>query len=129
MNKFKNQPKPELNENSKPVWPEVIKGLSAIAEDLNLEPNDLNDLKSIMDARDQFGRQKYGVPLSTFNGRMALQDAFEEALDLVVYSLQAYLEARKEESKSLWAIEEVVENSFHTLASCYKAIKEVEKRG
>lgn len=42
-----------------------------------------------MTARDHLGRQRYGVPLQAGNGRDALRDAYEEALDLVVYLRQA----------------------------------------
>jgi len=42
-----------------------------------------------MKARDQFGRAKYGVPVLAGNGRDALVDAYQEALDLVVYLRQA----------------------------------------
>jgi len=47
-----------------------------------------------MHARDAIGRQRYGVPLRAFNGRDALRDAYEEALDLAVYLRQA-IEERK----------------------------------
>ncbi len=42
-----------------------------------------------MRARDAEGRRKYGVPLQAGNGRDALIDAFQEALDLCVYLRQA----------------------------------------
>ena len=42
-----------------------------------------------MEARDREGRRKYGTPLQAFNGRDALVDAYQEALDLVVYLRQA----------------------------------------
>lgn len=47
-----------------------------------------------MKARDAFGRSKYGTPLQAGNGRDALQDAYEEALNLAVYLRQA-IEERK----------------------------------
>lgn len=47
-----------------------------------------------MERRDQFGRKKYGVPLQPGNGRDSLLDAYEEALDLVVY-LRNEIEERK----------------------------------
>ena len=43
-------------------------------------------------ARDAEGRRKYGVPLQPHNGRDALVDAFQEALDLVGYLRQAIYE-------------------------------------
>ena len=44
--------------------------------------------------RDRVGRARYGTPLQAHNGRDALVDAYQEALDLVVYLRQA-LEERK----------------------------------
>jgi len=56
-------------------------------------PNDCPAVWSLvisdMQARDREGRRKYGTPLQTFNGRDALVDAYQEALDLVVYLRQA----------------------------------------
>lgn len=52
-----------------------------------------------MQERDKTGREKYGTPLQTFNGRDALIDAYQEALDLVVYLRQA-IEERNENRQS-----------------------------
>jgi hypothetical protein len=43
--------------------------------------------------RAEMGKQKYGTYLETHNGRDALWDAYQEALDLVMYLRQAILEA------------------------------------
>jgi hypothetical protein len=45
-----------------------------------------------MQARKVLGVQRYGVALQPFNGRNALQDAYEEALDLAMYLRQAIME-------------------------------------
>lgn len=45
-----------------------------------------------MKERDQEGRRKYGTPLQAGNGRDALVDAYQEALDLCVYLRQAIAE-------------------------------------
>ncbi len=42
--------------------------------------------------RSNAGIQKYGTPLQTHNGRDAMWDAYQEALDLCVYLRQAILE-------------------------------------
>ncbi len=42
--------------------------------------------------RDSFGRKKYGTPLQPHNGRDPLRDAYQEALDPVVYLRQAIFE-------------------------------------
>ena len=46
-------------------------------------------------ARAEFGREKYGTYLMTNNGRNALMDAYQEALDLVMYLRQAIEETVK----------------------------------
>lgn len=59
----------------------------------------LNDQKNIQDrvmrdieARKIVGIQRYGTALQPFNGRDALLDAYEEALDLCMYLKQAIVE-------------------------------------
>lgn len=42
--------------------------------------------------RREYGTRKYGRPLETHNGRDALTDAWEEALDLLTYLTQMRLE-------------------------------------
>lgn len=42
--------------------------------------------------RDEIGKEKYGTRLQPFNGRNPLKDAYQEALDLVVYLRQAIYE-------------------------------------
>lgn len=59
--------------DGKPVWDMVI-------EDMR--------------ERDQVGRERYGTPLQIHNGRRALVDAYQEALDLVVYLRQEIEERR-----------------------------------
>ena len=49
-------------------------------------------------ARMEVGKKKYGTLLQTYNGRDALWDAYQEALDLVMYLRQAILERDNEES-------------------------------
>ena len=66
MTKIEDQPAPEFQPDKR-IWELVV-------ED--------------MQARDQVGRQRYGTPLQTFNGRDALVDAYQEALDLAVYLRQ-----------------------------------------
>lgn len=60
------QPPPQQNDST-PIWELVI---------------------ADMHERDHVGRQRYGTPLQANNGRDALIDAYQEALDLVVYLRQ-----------------------------------------
>ena len=49
-----------------------------------------------LQARALTGALKYGKPLQTFNGRDALTDAYQEALDMCMY-LRQMIEERKQE--------------------------------
>jgi len=55
----------------------------------------IEDMKS----RDRFGREKYGTPLQPNNGRNALQDAYEEVLDLAVYLKQKIMEEEMKDAE------------------------------
>lgn len=70
MNLTDPQPEP-VNNNHPAVWPLVF-----------------NDMLQ----RHADGERKYGVPLQPHNGRDALVDAYQEALDLCVYLRQAIYE-------------------------------------
>jgi len=48
-------------------------------------------IRALAERRD-YGARKYGRPLETHNGRDALTDAWEEALDLLTYLTQMRLE-------------------------------------
>lgn len=52
-----------------------------------------------MRARDEFGTQKYGRPLRSFDGRRTLQDAYEEALDLAVYIKKEIVESAAKDKR------------------------------
>lgn len=67
------QPAPVSNA-SRPIWDLVI-------ED--------------MQARDNVGRQRYGTPLQSNNGRDALIDLYQELLDAAVYTRQLIEERSK----------------------------------
>ena len=48
-----------------------------------------------IEERVQKGKIEYGERLRAFNGRDALQDAYEEALDLALYLKQALIETKQ----------------------------------
>jgi hypothetical protein len=60
-------------------------------------PNDEQDIQSQVIAdiveRRQVGIKRYGTALQPHNGRDALRDAYEEALDLAMYLKQLMVEA------------------------------------
>lgn len=70
-----NNPEPEPTGDGFPIWPLVL-------ADIN--------------ARVDMGLKKYGTVLRASNGRDALMDAYQEALDLVMYLRQAIYERDNE---------------------------------
>lgn len=59
-------------------------------------PNERPSIQSLvrqdLEARERVGIARYGTPLQPHNGRDALRDAYEEALDLACYLRQAITE-------------------------------------
>jgi len=58
----------------------------------NDEPIVQDELKEFIERRKQVGIARYGTALQPHNGRDALRDAFEEAVDLAVYLAQVIIE-------------------------------------
>lgn len=56
------------------------------------KPNVMDLLVIDVVARARLGRERYGVPLKPHNGRDAIRDAYEEAIDLAAYLRQALFE-------------------------------------
>lgn len=70
--------------NHKSIWDMVIEDELKSGSSFN-EEYIVPDMKK----RNRKGIETYGVPLQPFNGRDALLDAYEEALDLMAYLKQA----------------------------------------
>lgn len=73
-------------------------------------------VKADLDERDRVGTKTYGVRLQPGNGRNALQDAYEEALDQALYLKQA-IEERKTNNEERWrrafmSLRSVIEGEF-----------------
>jgi hypothetical protein len=49
-------------------------------------------VRADLEERERIGVERYGSPLRLFNGRDALVDAYQEAMDLTVYLRQAITE-------------------------------------
>ncbi len=73
------QPAPTAGEGEA-VWPLLYANDALVLPDW---------LKADMRERDSIGRAKYATPLRVWNGRDAVVDAYQEALDLIVYTKQA----------------------------------------
>lgn len=55
-----------------------------------------------MKARDEVGRRRYGTRLLPHNGRVALVDAYQEALDMAVYLRQELLERAEQQIDTIF---------------------------
>ena len=62
----------------------------------SLSTPDARQVEADMRAREQVGVARYGTPLQAGNGRDAVRDAYEEALDGCAYLRQALEETRGE---------------------------------
>jgi hypothetical protein len=82
MNLSAEEPNP-IKTKGPDIWPMVIKD---------------------MEDRNRKGKEKYGTPLQAFNGRKSLVDAYQEALDQVVY-LRQEIEERGSDVAAKFGIE------------------------
>lgn len=73
------QPPPTAGEGPA-VWPLIYDSTALVIPDW---------LRADMRARHELGVAKYGTALKVWNGRDAVIDAYQEALDLIVYAKQA----------------------------------------
>lgn len=82
MNLIEEQPAPIAN-GGRPIWDLVMLD---VREHFGGPTAEL--VLADMRERDRIGRERYGTPLQANNGRNALVDAYQEALDLAVYLRQ-----------------------------------------
>ena len=73
------QPPPTAGDGDA-VWPSIYDSTALVLPDW---------LRADMRERHELGVKKYGTPLRVWNGRDPVVDAYQEALDLVVYTQQA----------------------------------------
>lgn len=85
MSATKREPAPTVCARSQAVVPWVLDHLERHYVAREALARDLVE-------RAEVGLERYGVPLATHNGRSARVDAYQEALDLVVYAAQDHLE-------------------------------------
>lgn len=105
------------------VFPAAVDGLHEFVDyampDLEFA---LGTTEEWLNDRFEWGFKKYGTPLQTFNGRCALQDAWEEAADLVQYLEQAMLELPKEERTLIFEVADLAREALLRLTAlrCHK---------
>lgn len=72
--------------------PKPLRGKRVVVDEV------IADLKE----RKQFGVSKYGTPLMSHNGRNAMVDAYQEALDLCCYIKQVLIETSDENREKIF---------------------------
>lgn len=92
------QPLPEETDGAF-VQERIIDKIETLREQGVLPDPAADHLIASMEESMEVGRERYGTPLQTFNGRDALKDALDEARDLYVYlsSMEQAREATREE--------------------------------
>ena len=94
-------------------------------------------VKKDLDARVEVGKQRYGETLKAFNGRDAMLDAYQEALDLVMYLKQTLNERKTLENFIHYQevkpkIENLTDAEWHisqTIGELYKKVHKQDKQG
>lgn len=77
--------------------------------------SDWKDLCNLVEQRDAFGRKKYGQPLMSEDGRNGVEDARQEAGDLLQYAFKVYLANDKQGLKELSILISRVEDVINSL--------------
>src|ERR1035437_3177362 len=89
--RWEQQPDPIKNEHPA-IWDLVLKDMEGAQFGHPTQEKMHHILIEHINLRDKSGEDKYKVRLQPFNGRNALQDAYEEFLDAIVYLRQAMYE-------------------------------------
>lgn len=107
MSDIQDQPPPVRQPDKIPVWDLVVadfkgKNPPTITGKIIVQRTAVNDVIDDMVARDAVGRERYGTPLTTHNGRDHVVDAYQELLDAAVYTKAAMLEGERHHLEPLY---------------------------
>lgn len=116
-----------------PVPNDQPKVIDALVNDLHNEENLLAEVEPMCSygdivttdliSRAFIGKERYGVFLQPHNGRDALQDAYEEALDLATYLMQVVMEQKASKKDEVyWAYRDAL-----SVAARIAKLKELRK--
>ena len=86
------QPKPIITEKSEVVTDKLLEVIPGAKYSVHAIDEIIAQVRKDAISRREHGREKYGVPLMSFNGRDCLMDAYEEVHDLAVYLMQLRME-------------------------------------
>lgn len=92
FNNFASTPQPPPKTSHINVLPGVIDDLNRLITTQYRRHEVLPYVVADLGARADFGFKKYGTLLQAYNGRDALYDAYQEALDAIMYLGQARME-------------------------------------
>lgn len=81
---------PARQTDDAPYLPPVVEVLDAMIK--RLKPPFVGEVLADIQARAEYGLQKYGVPLRPFDTSDPIKEAYQEALDGAVYLTQALME-------------------------------------
>ena len=119
MNNPANTPEPSpinADENQPALWDLVIKDFELGLCNRSKEYKD--GLIQLMDDRNLFGIEKYGVPLKINNGRSFINDSLSENLDMLAY-LKGIL-CEENQPYKRWLIEQSYENAQESILMLYE---------
>jgi hypothetical protein len=116
--KITQEPKPKFN-NKSPLWNQVILDVEKLFVG---DPRIKLKIQSLMKKRNEFGVQKYGIALTINNGRSFLNDAGQEALDLIVYLKGMMLSEKNEE------LQETANNLYLSALDIFSELLKFEER-
>lgn len=116
------QPAPGTTANSKSVTDRFLRMLHTKLWTTDDSLAVYNDLSKILVLRRETGKKKYGTELQTFNGRIPLVDAFQEALDLCLYLCQDLAE-KQEVDGYTYPTREELDRAIHILINLWWRLK------
>lgn len=127
------QPLPQKSAQSRDVMGELQAHLKLLQDDPKVRGTALAEvagkLIGLVEARRALGVQKYKMSLHTFNGRDSMRDWLEEAVDSIVYQMQAGMEmqALKEQIKDANEANLILKQECESLMTKLRAQEETIK--
>lgn len=125
MSGVADQPPPKRRDDLRPAWEEVIEEFKQRYASYLNDPSSVavvRDVLADMTARDEVGRQRYGMPLTAFNGHDQLVDAYQELLDAAVY-------LRAAQDEGVRGASAIYSNTLHNIFWLRVAINDRAARG
>lgn len=116
-------PRPDPNHPGVPDVPTKQRPEDQPLPTVNEETFIQDRVVSDIEARKAVGIQRYGTALQPFNGRDAIQDAYEEAMDLTVYLKQVLVE-RQAAASAVTLLEGFVRGSQTLDANAQRGLME-----